>query len=78
MFCRMCGEFAEAFAGFVVDPERDWHRAVLGATAGAPLVVDDARHLDASAVAATLYEVGTYEHQVHHVALKRAAAALVA
>ncbi|MEO7403974.1 MAG: FAD binding domain-containing protein, partial [Burkholderiales bacterium] len=75
-FCRKTGEFAEAIAGFVVDPARDWHRAVMGATEGAPIVVADARHLDAAAVAATAYARGTYEHQVHQVALKRAAEAL--
>jgi carbon-monoxide dehydrogenase medium subunit len=75
-FCRKTGEFAEAIGAFVVDPERNWWRAVMGATEGAPVVIDDARSLDPAAVAAEAYEAGTYEHQLHAVALKRAAAGL--
>jgi carbon-monoxide dehydrogenase medium subunit len=75
-FCRKTGEFAEAIAAFVVDPERNAWRGVMGATGGAPVVVEDARELDPAAVAAEAFEPGTYEHQVHSVALKRAAAQL--
>lgn len=75
-FCRKTGEFAEAIGAFVVDPERNWWRGVMGATEGAPVVIEDARSLDPAAVAAEAYEAGTYEHQVHAVALKRAAAQL--
>jgi hypothetical protein len=45
----------------------------MGATEGAPVVIDDARSLDPAAVAAEAYEPGTYEHQIHAAALKRAA-----
>ena len=75
-YCRKTGEFAEAIAAFVVDPERGMWRGVMGATEGAPVVIEDARSLDPAAVAAEAYEPGTYEHQVHAVALKRAAAEL--
>lgn len=75
-YCRKTGEFAEAIGAFVVDPERNWWRGVMGATEGAPVVIDDARALDPAAVASEAYEPGTYEHQVHAVALQRAAAAL--
>jgi carbon-monoxide dehydrogenase medium subunit len=75
-YCRKTGEFAEAIAAFVVDPERNWWRGVMGATEGAPVVIEDARDFDPAAVAAEAYEPGSYEHQVHAVALKRAAAEL--
>jgi carbon-monoxide dehydrogenase medium subunit len=75
-YCRKTGEFAEAIGAFVIDPDRGWWRGVMGATEGAPVVIEDARVLDPAAVAAEAYEPGTYEHQVHAVALKRAAAAL--
>jgi carbon-monoxide dehydrogenase medium subunit len=75
-YCRKTGEFAEGIGAFVVDPARNWWRGVMGATEGAPVVIEDARSLDPAAVAAEAYEPGTYEHQVHAVALKRAAAAL--
>lgn len=75
-YCRKTGEFAEAIGAFVVDPARNWWRGVMGATEGAPVVIEDARSLDPAAVASEAYDAGTYEHQVHAVALKRAAAAL--
>jgi carbon-monoxide dehydrogenase medium subunit len=75
-FCRKTGEFAEAIGAFIADPERNLWRGVMGATEGAPVVIEDARSVDPAAVAAEAYEAGTYEHQVHAVALKRAAAEL--
>jgi carbon-monoxide dehydrogenase medium subunit len=75
-YCRKTGEFAEAIGAFIVDPARNVWRGVMGATEGAPVVIEDARDFDPAAVAAEAYEPGTYEHQVHAVALKRAAAAL--
>jgi carbon-monoxide dehydrogenase medium subunit len=77
-YCRKTGEFAEAIGAFVVDPERNWWRGVMGATEGAPVVIPDARAFDPAAVAAEAHEPGTYEHQVHAVALQRAAAQLQA
>lgn len=75
-FCRKTGEFAEAIGAFVIDPERGWHRGVMGATGGAPVIIEDARSLDPAAVAGKTFEPGTYEHRIHAVALKRAAAQL--
>lgn len=83
-FNRKTGEFAEAIAAFVVDPERGVCRAVIGAIDGAPWVIEDAAALvqgwdedvanDALAAAGLI--AGTYEHRIHAVALHRAAQAL--
>ena len=40
--CRRAGEFALAIGAVLSDPERGTLRAVMGATNGAPIVVDDA------------------------------------
>jgi carbon-monoxide dehydrogenase medium subunit len=78
-FNRKPGEFAEAIGGFVHDPERGTARALVGATGDAPHVVANAVGLDEprmrAAVADAGFAPGTYEHQVHFVALKRAVAA---
>jgi carbon-monoxide dehydrogenase medium subunit len=78
-FNRKPGEFAEAIGGFFEDPERGAARALVGATGDAPHVVADAARLDEpamrAAVAGAGFAPGTYEHQVHFVALKRAVAA---
>ena len=77
-FCRKPGEFAEAIGGVVIDPERDVRRAVIGATHGAPRVIErfderfDSEQVHAAISAAGLGD-DPYERQVHHVALKRAA-----
>jgi aerobic carbon-monoxide dehydrogenase medium subunit len=79
-FNRKPGEFAEAIGAVVHDPERGVARAVIGATGDAPHVVADARPFvggfdpaaaDAALDAARL-QTGSYERQVHLVALKRA------
>ena len=82
--CRKPGEFAEAIAGFVVDPERRVCRGVIGATHGAPHAIEDAsellRRLETALEhvrAAGLDEDG-YEERVHVNALERAAARLTA
>lgn len=79
-FNRKPGEFAEAIGAIVHDPERGVERAVIGATGGAPFVVADASGLDDprmhAAVASAGFAAGTYGHQVHFVALKRAVARL--
>jgi len=80
-FCRKPGEFAEAIAGFVVDPERDVCRGIIGATHGAPYVIADATGLvprfDTMLALELVHAAGLgddeYEQQVHVVALKRAA-----
>ena len=40
-FCRKVGEFAEAMAAIVVDPELNIRRGVIGATDSKPIVIDD-------------------------------------
>ena len=80
-FCRKPGEFAEAIAAFLVDPERDVCRGVIGATHGAPYVIADAsaliRGFDTTLALELVRAAGLgdddYEEQVHVVALKRAA-----
>jgi len=81
-FNRKPGEFAEAIGAVIHDPERGVARAVIGATGDAPHVVADARAFaggfdpaaaDAALDAAGLQR-GSYERQVHFVALKRASA----
>jgi carbon-monoxide dehydrogenase medium subunit len=79
-FCRKPGEFAEAFAAVLVDAERDIYRALIGATHGAPYVIEDARWLaeafDANAASEAVRSAGVgddpYERQIHHAALRRA------
>ena len=80
-FCRKPGEFAEAVGAVLVDPERNVCRAVIGATHGAPHVIEDARFLterfDSERAFAAIEAAGLgddpYERQIHHTALKRAA-----
>ena len=43
--CRKVGEFALASAAVLFDGERDRFRAVIGATQGRPIVVEDARSI---------------------------------
>lgn len=43
--CRKAGEFASALGAIVLDEPRNVRRAVIGATNGRPIVVDDARML---------------------------------
>ncbi|WP_028241254.1 FAD binding domain-containing protein [Stutzerimonas azotifigens] len=80
-FNRKTGEFAEAIAAFVDDPESGVRRAIVGAVDGAPYVIEDASALidgwsdpaAASALQAAGLVPGSYEYQVHRVALRRAA-----
>ncbi|MCC6609495.1 MAG: FAD binding domain-containing protein [Burkholderiales bacterium] len=77
-FNRKPGEFAEAIGGFVHDPELGMARALVGAIGDAPYVVADAMRLDEpamhDAVSRAGFADGTYEHQIHFAALKRATA----
>jgi aerobic carbon-monoxide dehydrogenase medium subunit len=85
-FNRKPGEFAEAIAVFIDDAARGVCRAVIGAIDAPPHAIDDARallrdadpntscfdvHLEAAGI-----EAGSYEHEVHRVALVRAAAGI--
>jgi carbon-monoxide dehydrogenase medium subunit len=80
-FCRKPGEFAEALGAVLVDPDRNICRAVIGATHGAPHVIEDARFItegfDSEQALAAVVAAGLgddpYEKQIHHTALKRAA-----
>ncbi|MSQ21361.1 MAG: carbon monoxide dehydrogenase [Betaproteobacteria bacterium] len=79
-FNRKPGEFAEAIAALVVDEVRGLARGIVGATAAAPSPIADARPFigafdptkAAHAVTAAGFLAGSYEYQVHLVALKRA------
>ncbi len=79
-FNRKPGEFADAIGAVLSDPERDVQRAVIGATSGAPFVIDDATALFdgiepallRQTVAAAGFVPDSYEHCVHAVALQRA------
>ena len=85
-FCRKPGEFAEAISAVLVDPERGVCRAVMGATHGAPHVIENARFLadgfDTEQAFAAVESAGMagdpYERQIHHTALRRAATRLSA
>jgi len=92
--CRKAGEFALASGAVVLDPERGCFRAVIGATRGRPIVVDDARaifkgipqrggaaRLDEAAAAEMLRRSGPVTSasvRLHLTALARAAAQAIA
>jgi len=84
--CRKPGEFADSIGTVVVDPDRGFARAVLGATDGAPLLLPAvAERLAASgadgfgideakqAIADAGATFDSYLTQIHAVALSRAA-----
>ncbi|MFM0036980.1 FAD binding domain-containing protein [Paraburkholderia strydomiana] len=81
-FNRKPGEFAEAIAIVVDDAPAGICRAVIGAIDGPPYLIANARALLDSADAVLLdphldaagLEAGSYEYQVHRVALERASA----
>ena len=83
-FCRKVGEFAEAIGAVLLDPARGVRRAVIGATAGAPYLVQDIEGVLSGSQAAIDAEVRAagcdepYEFQMHAVALKRAVAQALA
>ena len=86
--CRKTGEFAHAIGAVLHDPDRGSCRAVVGATDGLPIVLDDASALfggdpaasyenfDPAAARELLRERGlggnAYNLQIHVVALERA------
>ncbi|CDY77654.1 Carbon monoxide dehydrogenase medium chain [Caballeronia glathei] len=83
-FNRKPGEFAEAIAVFIDDARAGICRAVIGAIDAPPCLIANARALVDDPSPALLdpcltgagLEPGTYEYQVHRVALMRAAATL--
>ncbi|MEQ8832416.1 MAG: FAD binding domain-containing protein [Alphaproteobacteria bacterium] len=81
--CRKVGEFAEAIGALVVDPGQRYCRVVMGATDGAPVVLDDfSRRLAAEGAAAlsglvdtvraALPDANPVSLRQHEVALRRA------
>jgi carbon-monoxide dehydrogenase medium subunit len=90
--CRKAGEFALASGAVLLDRERERFRAVIGATEGRPVIVDDARtilggiprpgadvRLDESAANELLQHAGlTAPARLHITALARAAAQAMA
>ena len=92
--CRKVGEFALASAAVSLDAGRGHFRAVIGATEGRPIVIDDARglfaeipqagsaaRLDETAVLELLRRAGIVapaKQRLHMTALARAAAQAVA
>jgi aerobic carbon-monoxide dehydrogenase medium subunit len=77
-FCRKVGEFAEAIGAVLIDPSRGVRRAVIGAGAGAPYLVQDIDAVLSASAEAIEREVKAsgcdedYEIQMHSVALRRA------
>src|SRR5215470_11598434 len=90
--CRKAGEFALASGAVLLDRERERFRAVMGATQGRPIVIEDARRLLGAipqrGMAVRLHEEATNEllqgtglpvnGRVHATALARAAAQAMA
>ena len=90
--CRKAGEFALASGAVLLDRERERFRAVIGATQGRPIVIDDARRLlgavPQQGTPARLHEGATNEllqgaglplnGRLHATALARAAAQALA
>ncbi|TMJ70993.1 MAG: carbon monoxide dehydrogenase [Alphaproteobacteria bacterium] len=90
--CRKAGEFALASGAVLLDRERERFRAVIGATQGRPIVIDDARRLLGAVpqpgTPARLHEGATNEllqgaglplnGRLHATALARAAAQAMA
>jgi len=79
--CRKAGEFADAIGVVVDDPERDYFRAVCGATNGRPLVLETRTEPrpetlpteDALALLRRANFIGDiYELKLHAAALQRA------
>lgn len=74
--CRKTGEFAHAMAAVVVDPARRHARVVMGATDGAPVILDNdaARRDPTAAVVAGQPDFDDYAIEVHAAAVRRAIA----
>jgi carbon-monoxide dehydrogenase medium subunit len=72
-FCRKAGDFADAMAAVLADPETGAARTVIGATHAQPIVVDG--EYDAERVRTVIDEQGfdAHDRQTHLVAAKRAA-----
>lgn len=83
-FCRKTGEFAEAIGAALYDPERGICRLLIGATDGAPTLVDDAQSLLKDAAPAAINRIledaglgdDSYALKMHRIAAVRAIAML--
>jgi aerobic carbon-monoxide dehydrogenase medium subunit len=81
-FCRKAGEFAQASAAVLLDPTRDVRRCVIGATSGAPVVIDEAHFISDGApddgvrehLSATALGDDPFAIRTHAVVLRRALA----
>lgn len=81
-FCRKAGEFAETMAAVLIDRDRDIVRAVIGATEGRLIVVEDGFEpgpdFGAGQAAAIIGEhlpgADSYKRRLHAAALRRAVA----
>jgi aerobic carbon-monoxide dehydrogenase medium subunit len=69
--CRKPGEFAQAIVAVFHDPARGISRAVIGATHGAPIILDEASETAASEPLAAFDRV---EQRLYRAALRRALA----
>ncbi len=75
--CRKPGEFASAIGAVLDDPGRGIRRAVVGATGGRPVVLEDARASSdglEAALSNQLSSLDAVERRIHRVALRRALA----
>ena len=81
-FCRKVGEFAETMAAVLIDGDRDIARAVIGATEGRLIVVEEGfdpgpdfdAERAAAIVRAVLPDADGYKRRLHAAALRRAVA----
>src|SRR6185295_14255427 len=73
-FCRKAGEFANAIGAVLHDPETNESRAVMGALAGPPRLVEEKKTFDDAALTFNTAQIGedAYSRRLHTVALKRA------
>ena len=73
-FCRKAGEFANAIGAVLHDPQTNESRAVIGALAGPPRLVKEAKDFDDAAMTLNAAQTGedAYSRRLHTVALKRA------
>ena len=73
-FCRKAGDFAEAMAAVLFDPETGAARTVIGATHAQPVIVEGPYDADRVRAAVDALGFDAYDRQTHLVAATRAAA----
>jgi carbon-monoxide dehydrogenase medium subunit len=72
-FCRKAGDFADAMAAVLFDPQTDAARTVIGATHAQPLIIDGEYNTARIAEAIDGLGFDAHDRQTHLVAAKRAA-----